>query len=236
MRARPIRIRRGDVWATVGWRAARRSRREAAGDRPGRHLVRLRALLDLDDLVVLGDQAARRLGPSFSSSWRLRDASGPGPRADGRRSPLLRTRSCRRWRPGPGWRSCGRGCRNRCSTMHPDAADGGWRRATSSGRRRRWLPSPGAVHAGFDRRAADNGRRLLVEDDDWHYVELFAADILRPAARATARPDGRCSASTRELWPSSDLPPSATSKSHDRTSRLSRPRRFPPRLRASLRS
>ena len=44
----------------------------------------------------------------------------------------------------------------------------------------------GEVHAGLSRREADNGRRLLVEDDGWGYLELFAADIRQPARRATA--------------------------------------------------
>jgi hypothetical protein len=44
----------------------------------------------------------------------------------------------------------------------------------------------GEVHAGLNQREADNGRRLLVEDDGWRYLELFAADIFKPTHRATA--------------------------------------------------
>ena len=146
-------------------------------------------LLDLDELVVLGDQVARLLGSvvplEIEMARRVRPRSK---RLMEAALPLLRTRS---WSP---METRARMAFVRAGLPEPllnhdirDAAgewlatgDFVWEREKVVGEYQ------GEVHAGLGRREADNGRRLLVEDDGWRYLELFAADILKPARLATA--------------------------------------------------
>ncbi len=146
-------------------------------------------MLDLDDLVVLGDQVARRLGSvaplGLAVAGRVRPRSK---RVMEAALPLLRSRS---WSP---METRARLVFARAGLPEPllnhdirDAAgewlatgDFVWEEQKVIGEYQ------GEVHAGLARRRADNGRRLLAEDDDWAYLELFAADIFRPGPRTTA--------------------------------------------------
>jgi hypothetical protein len=146
-------------------------------------------LLGLDDLVVLGDQVARRLRSVVPLE--LAVARRNRPRAKQLMDaavPLLRTRS---WSP---METRARLAFVRAGLPEPllnhdvlDAAgewlvtgDFVWEEQKVIGEYQ------GEVHAGLNQREADNGRRLLVEDDGWRYLELFAADIFKPTHRATA--------------------------------------------------
>lgn len=146
-------------------------------------------LLDLDDLVVLGDQVARLLGSVVPLEQAVAGRVRPrGKRLMEAALPLVRTRS---WSP---METRARLAFVRAGLPEPllnhdiRDASGGWL-ATGDfvwQEQKVVVEYQGEVHAGLGRREADNGRRLLVEDDGWGYLELFAADIFKPTHRAMA--------------------------------------------------
>lgn len=146
-------------------------------------------LLDLDDLVVLGDQVVRLLGSVEKLERAVaRRVSPRGKRTMEAALPLLRTGS---WSP---METRARLAFARAGLPEPslnhDIRDGAGEWIATGDfvweKEKVVAEYQGEVHAGLNRRVADNSRRLLVEDDGWGCLELFAADIFQPARRATA--------------------------------------------------
>lgn len=146
-------------------------------------------LLDLDDLVVLGDQVARRLASvepvAAAISRRIR------PRAKllmETALPLIRTRS-----HSP--------METRCRLMfvraglpepllnHPvkDAAGEWLATADFVWEEERVIGEyHGDSHTGLDARDSDASRRMLAQDHGWTYLEYFAKDVYNAGRRTTS--------------------------------------------------